>query len=158
MQIKFTNSRFARLYLWMTKAKYTMGMFFVVYVFLYLIFGYIAFDTPMLLDLPTAIEMTFACFFVGLTQQIILPVDRLSKPRCLLWLATGTVITLVFSLTFRWFSPFPVWYLVLFLLVMLAGMAALLVSYYLELKSETRLLNKKLEQFQKITTPENSGQ
>lgn len=149
MRHTFHNSKFAHFYLWATKAKYTMGLFFAFYVILYLFLGLIAVPKDIQLDFWTAFEMMFACFFIGVAQQVILPVEKLSRGRCLLWMAAGALITLAFSLIFQWFVLFPLWCFVVFVAMFVLGTGAMLISYYLELYQETRKLNKQLEQFQK---------
>lgn len=149
MNNNFSNSGFARLYLWTAKAKYTMGIFFLAFVLLYLFLGLIAVETAVTLDLLTAIEMMFVGFFIGLLQQAIIPKDKLSRPRCALWIVSGTLIALVFSLVFRWFDSFPLWCFFSFLLLPAVGMGALILAYYLDLNRETKLLNRELERFQK---------
>lgn len=148
MQETFKHSRFALLYLWISKAKYTMGIFYVAFVLLYLLFGTVHLREQATLDLLTSIEMLFACFFIGLAQQAIAPVNRLTVRRSLLWLACGASITLAFTLIFGWFAAFPPWCLILFVFCVVLGMLALLVSHYLELFYETRRLNQRLESFQ----------
>lgn len=146
---KLKNSGFAQLYLWTTKAKYTMGIFFVVYVFVYLLLGVLCDGATATLNFFTAVQMIFACLFIGLLQQAILPVEKLSRTRCVLWVASGVALTLLFSLVFGWFRPFPLWCLIVFLLVMAMGMTAMIAGYYLELHRETKRLNRSLEQYQK---------
>lgn len=148
MQEKLKNSRFALLYLWMAKAKYTMGIFYVFIIFFYLFFGAISVPETVTLDLPTSIEMLFACFFIGLMQQIIMRPEKLTVSRCLLWIGSGALITIVFSLGFNWFNGFPSWCLPLFWICMIIAMAAVLLNLYFELHNETRRLNKQLEHFQ----------
>lgn len=154
MHTSFLGSRFARLYLWFAKAKYTMGIFYVAYVFFYLLLGLISEGPAVTLDLYTAIEMLFACFFIGVIQQAMLTVDKLSRTRCALWIVSGTLITLVFSLAFGWFEDFPTWCFVVFHIIMALGMGAMILVYYIDLNKETRLLNAKLEQFQNAAPEE----
>lgn len=149
MQNKFNNSFFARLYLWMTKAKLTMGIFFVVFVVFYLFFGWIIVRQSITLDFFTAVEMLFACFFIGLAQQTISPINNLTIKSCVLWIVTGGGITLIFSLVFNWFALFPSWFLIIFVGAVMFGMGAMILSYYLELNHETRKLNNQLARFQK---------
>lgn len=146
---KFKNSGFAKLYLWTTKAKYTMGIFYVAFVMFYLLFGLVGDGPAITLDFFTAVQMVFACFFIGIVQQAILPVEKLNRIRCVLWIVSGVLITLAFSLGFGWFSAFPTWCFIVFLLITAAAMVAMLLSYYLELHRETRRLNRGLAQFQK---------
>lgn len=146
---EFKNSGFAKLYLWTTKAKYTMGIFYVAFVMFYLLFGLISEGPAVTLDFYTAIQMVFACFFIGIVQQAILPVEKLSRPRCILWIISGVLVTLAFSLVFGWFRPFPLWCFIVFLVLTAAAMVAMLLSYYLELHRETKRLNRGLAQFQK---------
>jgi hypothetical protein len=148
MHATFKNSGLARLYLWVTKAKYTMGIFFVAFVVVYLFFGLVSEGALVTLDFFTALEMVFACFFIGLLQQIIIPMGRLNRSRCALWIVSGVLITLVFSLVFRWFERFPLWCFILFMIFMALGMGAIILGYYLELNRETQRLNRGLEQFQ----------
>lgn len=148
MDNNFTNSGFARLYVWTAKAKYTMGIFFLAYVLLYLFLGFIGVEADITLDLRTAIEMLFACFAIGLLQQAIIPVEKLSRSRCTLWIVSGILVTLIFSLVFGWFLDFPLWCFVLFLLLLALGMGALILAYYLDLNHETKRLNRELKQFQ----------
>lgn len=146
---RMANSGFARLYLWTTKAKHTMGIFFVAFVVFFLLFGLISEGSTITLNFVTAIEMVFACFFIGLVQQAILPVEKLSRARCMLWVVSGVLITLAFSLVFGWFSALPLWCLIAFLLITALAMVAMIWSYYLELHRMTKRLNRGLEQFQR---------
>lgn len=148
MQNTFSETGFAKLYLWITKAKFTMGVFFLAFILAYLLFGLIAQGPEASLGFFTAVQMMFACFFIGLTQQILLPTDHLTKLRCVLWMIIGTSITITFSLIFGWFSHLPLWCSIAFFIVLAFGMAAMIIGYYLELHRETKLLNKQLAQFQ----------
>ena len=145
---KWKNSDFARLFLWTMKAKYTMGIFFVVFVLIYLLLGLVSEGVAVTLDLFTAIQMVFACFFIGLLQQAILPVHKLSCSRGILWVASGVAVTLLFSLVFRWFVHFPLWCFILFMLIIAIGMGMMIAGYYMELHKETKRLNRSLERFQ----------
>lgn len=153
MKTRFSDSGFARLYLWISKAKFTMGIFFMAFALVYLFFGFITEDPPITLGLFPAIQMLFAAFFVGIAQQAILPVDKLSVPRGILWVAAGLLITLGFSLGFGWFALFPAWCLPVFLFVLTLGMIAMIISHCLELRRETKLLNRQLAQFQSKKQP-----
>lgn len=143
------NSRFAKLFLWMVKAKYTMGIFYVVFILFYLFFGLVSEGPSVMMDLFTALQMLFACFFIGVLQQAILPVEKLSHFRGVMWVASGVAVTLLFSFTFGWFVRFPLWCLILFVLFVAIGMVAMIVGYYLELHRETKRLNRSLEHYQK---------
>lgn len=147
MHRRFFDSRFAHLYLWFAQAKYTMGVFFVAYVFFYLVLGALTRGPGTPLDLWTGVEMMFACFFIGVIQQALLTVDKLNRTRCILWVVSGTLIGLVFSLIFRWFEGLATWCFAVFHLCMALGMAAMILVYYIELSRETQLLNARLAQF-----------
>lgn len=147
----FKESKLAFLYLWFTKAKYTMGIFYVYFVFLYLLFGVVSEGPAVTLDLFTAIEMVFACFLIGVAQQAIIPTEKLVKSRCILWVVSGTVITLIFSLAFNWFARFPFWGAIAFNLLVCLGLFIMLLSYFLELHRETKSLNRRLAEFQNKT-------
>ncbi|MEA4992791.1 hypothetical protein SDC9_71348 [bioreactor metagenome] len=148
MRHQFEDSGFARLYLWIAKAKYTMGILFLVFVLFYLFFGIIGEGPDHLLDFFTAIQMMFACFFIGIAQQGIVPKEKLTKTRGVLWITISAIIILSFSLVFGWFFSFPPWCFILFLVVLIIGMAGLLLGHYIELHRETRALNRQLEKFQ----------
>lgn len=148
MQEKFMNSGFARLYLWATKAKYTMGIFYIAFVFFYLLLGFISKGPAATLDFFTAFQMIFVCFAIGLLQQAILPAGKLSRTRCIAWMASGTAVTLLSGLLFRWFAQFPLWCAIVFPIVVLLGMGAIIVGYYIELHRETKALNHQLKQYQ----------
>ncbi|MDR0381980.1 MAG: hypothetical protein LBH86_08335 [Oscillospiraceae bacterium] len=148
MHGKFADTAFARLYLWTSAAKYTMGIFFVMFVSLYLFLGFISEGAAVTLDFFTAIQMVCACLLIGFARQGIVPNDRLTKPRCVLWVGVSTLVTLVFSLLFGWFEKFPPWCLIMFLAMTVVGMAAALLGHFIELYRETRLLNHQLEKFQ----------
>lgn len=143
------NSGFARLYLWTTKAKYTMGIFFVMHVLIYLLLGLLAEGAAITLDFFTAFQMMFSCFSIGVLQQVLLPAEKLSRARCALWVGSGVAVPLLFNLVFGWFQPFPRWCLLVFLLFTALGMMAMIVAYYLQLHRETKHLNQRLEQYQK---------
>lgn len=148
MTIAFEDTGFARLYLWTTKAKYCMGILFLAFVLTYLLFGLLKEGSKVTLDFFTAVEMMFACFFIGIAQQAILPKDKLTKERGVIWVALGLVITLVFSFVFGWFSAFPLWCAIVFCAVLVIGMIALILSSYLDLYRDTKILNQQLRKFQ----------
>lgn len=143
----FENSGFARLYTWITKAKFTMGVFFTMHVIFFLFFGLVINGTTVLLDFFTALEMLFACFFIGLLQQAVILPEKFTRVRCALWVVSGTFITLLFGLVFRWFRLFPAWCFPVFITFEVIGMLFMILSYYLELHRETKYLNRKLDQF-----------
>lgn len=147
MKTKFSESSFARLYLWVSKAKFSMGILFVAFTLLYLFLGIIN-GVDVSIDLFSALQMVFACFFIGIAQQLILPKGKLSSFRCALFVVCGGLVTLAFGLGFGWFVQFPSWCMPSFILIMALGMIAMVVSDYLELHRETKLLNRKLAQFQ----------
>lgn len=149
MQNRVQESKFTRFYLWMIEAKVIMGLFFVYFVFMYLLLGLISSGPVVGLDFFTAVQMVFACFFIGLEQQLLLPGDKISKTRGMLWVLLGTLTALVFSLVFRWFAAFPLWCWVVFLFFACIGMGAMLYRNQLKLKRETWRLNQQLEQFKK---------
>lgn len=151
MPEKLKNSRLAFLYLWITRAKYTMGIFFAFFAILYLFFGLVAVPQPVTMDFATCVEMMIACFLIGVAQQALAPVEKLSKIRCTLWVLCSGVISLIFVLVFGWFAEFPLWCAILFVAMFVLGAMFLLVSYYLELHYETRKLNEQLEWFQGST-------
>ncbi|MDL2318643.1 hypothetical protein LJC74_06165 [Eubacteriales bacterium OttesenSCG-928-A19] len=146
---KLKDSKFARVYVWMAKAKYTMGILFVAFVFVYLFFGWISEGPMVTLDLFTSVQMLIACFLIGVLQQAILPAAKLSRVRGICWVLSGVLITLVFSLVFGWFDQLPLWCFIVFVVFIAIGMAAMIVGYYLELHRETKRLNRGLEQFRR---------
>ncbi len=143
----FENSGFAGLYRWITKAKFTMGIFFTMHGMLFLFLGLIINGTTVSLDFFTALEMLFACFFIGLLQQAVIPQEKFTRVRCALWVVSGTLITLLFGLVFQWFRLFPAWCFPVFIAFEVIGMLFMILSYYLELHRETKYLNRKLDQF-----------
>lgn len=146
--MRLKNGRFARIYIWITKAKEAMGLLFTAYVFFYLFFGLFAEPRYRGLDLSTSIQMMFASAFVGMIRQAIIPTGVLNPVRSVIWVASGVVITVGFSLLFGWFEGFPFWCVLVFWGTMAVGFAAMILNYYFELHQETTLLNLKLEQFQ----------
>ena len=149
MRDKFENSGFARLYLWSAKAKYTMGMFFLIVVILYLFLGFICEGPAVTLDFFTALQMAGICLFIGFSQQGIVPNEKLTKSRCVLWIGLNTLVTLTCSFLFRWFAAFPAWCFIVFLAVVVVGMAGVLLGHFFELHRETQRLNRQLEKFQR---------
>lgn len=148
MENSFWSSPFARLFVWMTKAKLMMGIFFVVFVILYLLFGFVSVEPAVELNFLTAVEMLFAAFFIGLSRQAIMREENPKGVRCCLWVAVGTLVTLLFSLVFKWFSSFPGWCFYVFIAFTVFSMAAVVLGDYIELHRETRRLNSGLKQFQ----------
>lgn len=142
------HSGFARLYVWTGKAKSTMGLFFVGFVLLYLFFGFVSEGPAVMLDLFTAIQMMFACFFIGLAQRILIPPGGLTRARGAAWVVISVGLTLVFSLGFGWFAHLPLWCFICFILFVACGLGAMVVMYYFELYQETRQLNRQLQQYQ----------
>jgi|GEM_PF-913860 len=149
MQGKFGDTGFARLYLWSASAKYTMSIFFILFVLLYLFLGFAAAGPDVTLDLFTALQMAFAGLLIGLMQQGIIPSHRLTRLRGALWAMLSILVTVAFSLIFGWFSGFPGWCLPVFLAVVLVCDGAALLGDFFELYRETRQLNRQLEQYQR---------
>lgn len=145
---RIKNSGYAKLYVWMVKAKYTMGIFYVLFVLFYLLFGMICEGQTIMMDFLTALQMVFACLFIGVLQQAILPAGKLSRTRGSLWVVSGVAVTLSFSLAFGWFEKFPLWCLALFAVCVAIGMVGIIAGYYLDLHRETRHLNYSLRQYQ----------
>ena len=143
----FENSGYAQLYTWITKAKLTMGVFFTMHVIIFLFFDLIFNGTTVSLDFFTALEMLFACFFIGLLQQAVIPPEKFTRIRCALWIISGASVTLLFGLVFQWFKLFPAWCFPAFIAFEIIGMLFMILSYYLELHRETKYLNRKLDQF-----------
>lgn len=142
------NSKFAKVSIWLTKAKELMGLLFTAYVFFYLFFGLFTEPGFQGLSLFTSIQMMFACAFVGVIRQAVIPTGVLNWVRAVIWVLSGVAITVGFSLFFGWFEGFPSWCVPVFWGVMAAGFAFMILEYYFELHRETVLLNLKLEQFQ----------
>ncbi len=151
MEQSFSNSVFARLYTWMARAKYTMGIFFVVFVVVYLLFGLVAVPGAVTLDFFNALQMAVCCLFVGIVQQAIVPPDKLAKVRVAVWITTGTFITLAFCLVSGWFTAFPLWCFVGFLVIAALGMVGVALGFYFDLHRETRRLNRQLAKFQQLS-------
>lgn len=144
----FESSGYARLFLWAAKAKYTMGLFFSVYVILFLLLGLLVEGTAITLGFFTALEMMAACFSIGILQRLFLLPDKRSRVRSALWVICGTSITVLFGFAFQWFKGFAAWCFPAFSAAILIGMLFVLLSDYLELQNETQQLNRKLAQFQ----------
>lgn len=149
---KLNESWFPRLYLWAAKAKFPMGLLFAYCVFAYLILGALSGIDGIGVGFFMALQMVFACFFVGVLQQLVIPENNFTKPRYILWVISGTAIITAFALIFKWFEEMPGWCLFLFIFFVILALLALVYSYYLELKQETKLLNSQLEKFQKTIT------
>lgn len=145
---RFENSGCARLFVWAAKAKFTMGLFFAGYVLLFLLLGVLIEGMNAALGFFTALEMVFACFFIGLLQQLILPMDKHTRARKALWVISGVGITLLFGLVFQWFKAFPAWCLPAFAAAIAIGMLGVIFNDHLQLYNETKQLNRKLAQFQ----------
>ena len=154
MRNKLENSRFARLYLWTARAKYTMGMFFLIVVIFYLFLGFVSEGPAVTLDFFTALQMACVCLIIGFTRQGIVPNEKLTKSRCILWIGLNTLVMLACSFLFHWFAALPTWCLVAFLAVAVVGMAGILLGHFFELHKETQLLNRQLEKFQRRQTRE----
>ena len=148
MKTTFAESTLAKLYLWAAEAKLTMGILFVVFVMVYLLLGFVTKTEGTAIDFFRALQMVLACFFIGILQQLILHDKSLTKPRCTLCIFSGVFITLAFCFVFSWFAQFPYWCFLAFIAIITICLVMLLVSRYLELHRETKLLNVGLAEFQ----------
>jgi len=149
MRSKFEDTGFAHLYLQAATAKYTMGIFFMLLVFLYLLLGIVSHGPAVALDFFTAAQMACACLFIGFMRLGVVPNDKLTKPRCTLWVGFNALLTLAFSLVFGWFAAFPRWCLIVFLASIVVSSAAVLLGHFIELHRETQRLNHQLEKYQR---------
>lgn len=141
------KSPFARLYVWISKAKYTMGIFFVAFVFMYYFLGCLTDGLAFSLGIFPAIQMLFACFAIGIAQQLLLPDRSLSTGRLAAWLLISLAISLLFGLLFSWFDS--IWKLLLFQVIPIFGILAIALGYCWDLRRETRNLNSHLSDFQR---------
>lgn len=146
--MRFKNGRVAKIYIWGAKAMEVMGLLFTAYVIFYLFLGIFAEPGFSGLDFFTAIQMAFAGFFMGMIRQAVIPSGVLNRRRGVLWMVSGEILTVGFSLFFGWFKGFPLWCALVFWGLMAAGFAGMILEYFFELHQETVVLNRKLEQFQ----------
>ena len=142
------SSKFVQLFLWTAKAKFTMSMFFMASVLIYLLLGAVNQGSSCSINLPVAIEMIIACFLIGILQQVFLPVGNTSFKGYVFWLVACMLLMLLFGGYFRWFIHFPLVYTVIFYVVFLMALLAMIVNICLEQYLETRRLNKQLEIYQ----------
>lgn len=148
MQGKASQSAFGRFYLWMFEAKFTMGIFFMFYVVLYLLLGLVSAEPAVALGLSDAFQMILLAFLIGIAQQALLPDGgRLTSARGALFVAIGTAATLVCSLAFSWFRGFPVWCPIVFVALTAVAIALMIYSLHLRLMRETERLNSQLDAF-----------
>ena len=148
MENQIQYSRFAKLYVWFGRAKYTMGLFTATFALFYLFFGYICEGPAIKLDFLTFFQMTLVCFIIGVIQQAIIPSGALTRGRAILWSVLCIAIIQGFCLICGWFEAFPLWCLVAFIVCTAICFPAMIVMYYFELFYETKQLNRCLEQFQ----------
>ena len=145
----FFDSHFAKAYRWASKAKFTMGIFFVAFVFVYFILGFAVDGAGISLAPLTALQMVCTCFLIGVMKQFIIQANQFTKLRCSIWVFVSVGITIVSVWGFGWFRPFPIWCPIVFVLVMAIGMGAMILSHYLDLNRETKQLNQQLAKYQK---------
>ena len=138
--------RFVKLYLWAVDAKRTMGVFFAVYVLMYLFFGLFCGVTA----LPNGIAFSMLALglLVGISQAAILPEDKITLPRAIIWTALCETLTLLFGLTGKWFAGFPIIAPTVFYLFCAGGYVSMWLGLHLRAKKETEELCGGLKHYQ----------
>ncbi|MDL2301110.1 hypothetical protein LJC58_02010 [Lachnospiraceae bacterium OttesenSCG-928-D06] len=142
------SSKFSDIYLFAYNSKSTMSLYFMAFVLLYLFLGKISVAASVVLDFPTAIQMLIASIFIGFGQEFIVPIQRLSMKRCIVWIAWATCITIGSVLALKWFDGFPTWCGIVFCILIILAFAALLLGLLFFSQRETKKLNEHLKAFQ----------
>lgn len=142
---------FNRFYLWGADAKYRMGMYTAALVFFKAIVNALMgeFSVASL----TMLEMLLASFAFACAETVIFPTGKNwagegSARRTALWAVLANVIYIGCSLVFHWFSGIPVWGGALLILILELGLLAMWYALWLEIRLDTKALNKGLHQFQ----------
>ncbi|MGG0720543.1 hypothetical protein ABE096_23630 [Robertmurraya massiliosenegalensis] len=148
MKQEQSKNLFKDLLLFGFESKGTMGIYFSMFVFMYLVFGKISIGDSVVLDLWTAIQMVSACILIGFGQTIIMAKDSFHMYRSIAWLIWSSVVTIGFTLGFGWFDGFPLWSVIVFCSILVIGYSMLLLALFWQTEQETKKLNEHLKVYQ----------
>ena len=142
--------KFKQLYVWAMNAKFFMGMYFIVIVFLTAMVTAIYGETS--LALLTLVEMLGLSILITALQLLFL--DRATDysrgiffSRSVLWILVSTALIVAASIVFSWFAGLPGWGPYLLGGFMLFGLTAMLFGLKWEQEVDTVRLNTALKKF-----------
>jgi hypothetical protein len=142
------NGKFAELFLFAVKAKETMGVYFMVFTVFYLVIGELGGVESVSLDMGKVAQMVGICILIGLGQALIVPLEKFSVPRGVIWVSLSAAVTVGFAILARWFEGFPIWCGIVFCGIMIIGFSAFLLGLLFDTRRETERLNEHLKAYQ----------
>lgn len=148
MKQEHSENSFKELLLFSFVSKGTMGIFFSMFVFMYLVFGRMSVGSSIVLDLWTAVQMVSACLLIGFGQTIIISKESFQMNRSVIWLLWSSVVTVGFTVGFGWFAGFPLWCSIVFCSILIIGYSMVLLALYWQTEQETKKLNEHLRIYQ----------
>jgi len=137
-----------RFYLFSIKAKGTMGIYFVGFVFFYFGVGYLGGASRLSIDLAKTMQMTATCMAIGYSQAAIVPPEKFTAKRAAAWLTLSGAITAASTVFFGWFAGLPAYCPYLFCTATALGLAGYVLGLYFDARRETERLNMHLKAYQ----------
>ena len=145
--MKNNNRRKELMFLY--NAKSMTGIYFSTFVLFYLVLSALSNGiTNSSLDFMTAFQMLICATLIGFSQEIIIPEDKVSGKRAMIWGTLMFIITIGFCEFFGWFSQVKIWCKILFYLVVLISIFVVWLALEIKAKYDTKELNDALKKFQ----------
>lgn len=145
---------FLRFYHWGMRMKSHMALYTMALLFFKGITGYLMGITTI--SIFTALQMLIGSMLVACIEGICFPeYAELEKNklwiRTAIWAACANVIIIGGSAIFHWFGDVPLWGNVILIAMLELGLAAMWVGFHIAERLETRVLNKRLEEYHSHT-------
>lgn len=145
--MKNNNRRKELMFLY--NAKSMTGIYFSTFVLFYLVLSSLSNGiSNSSLDFMTAFQMLICAALIGFSQEIIVPEDKISGKRAMIWGILMLIITIGFCELFGWFSQVKIWCKILFYLVVLISIFVVWLALEIKAKYDTKELNDALKKFQ----------
>ena len=145
--MKNNNRRKELMFLY--NAKSMTGIYFSTFILFYLVLSALSNGiTNSQLGFMTAFQMIICSALIGFSQEIIIPKDKISVKRTIIWGTLMFIITIGFCELFGWFIQIKIWCKILFYLVVLISIFIVWLALEIKAKNDTKELNDALKKFQ----------
>ena len=143
------NNNLRRELMFLYNAKSMTGIYFSTFVLFYLVLSALSNGiSNSVLGFMTAFQMLVCSALIGFSQEILIPKDKISLKRTMVWGTLMFIITIGFCEFFGWFSQVKIWCKILFYLAVLISVLVVWLALEIKANVDTKELNDALKKFQ----------